>query len=96
MRNKKVESNQERAKAKINLPEQRVEQGDHGDEDEEPAEARDELLNYEHEHVAAGIVHRWHRANAAPRARDEVHRVHNCKNKQPDDLVARPHDGRHR
>ena len=96
MRNKQGEDSQERAKAKIDLPEERVEQGDHGDEDDEPAEARDELLNHDHEQVAAVIVHRRHRANAVPRARDEAHQVHICKSKQRDDLVARAQDSRHR
>ena len=73
MRNKKVEGNQERAKAKIDLQERQGEMGGHGDEDDELTEARDEVRNYQHEQVAAVIVHRRHRANAVPRARDEAH-----------------------
>ena len=58
MRNNKVDDNQERAKANIDLYERQGELGGHSDEDDELGEARDELRNYQHEQVAAVIVHR--------------------------------------
>ena len=95
MRNKKGEGSQERAKENVDLPQRQGELGDQCDEDEELAEARDKHRNDDHEQVAAGIVHRRHRAKAVPRARDEVQQVQICKIEQRDDLVARSHDGRH-
>jgi len=63
---KEVDREQERAEAKVDLDEQKGELGNHADEDNELAEARDEQRDNQHEQVAAVIVHRRHSALAVP------------------------------
>jgi hypothetical protein len=66
VKEKEVDGEQERAKAKVDLDEQHGELGDQADEDDELAEARDEHGDDQHEQVAAvGVLNR-HSALAVP------------------------------
>ena len=90
------DDNQEHEKAKVDFGEQHSELGDHGGEDDELVETRDEQCKEGQEYIADAHVPKWHRAKVVPRARGEVRQVRICVSEQCDDVVAGPPDGPHR
>ena len=92
---KEVDGGQERAEAKVDLDEQQEELGNHADEDDELAEARDEHYDDYNEGVGTVTVRRRHNAIAVPRANGEARQAQIRAAEQRDDGAAGPPDGDH-